>query len=57
MLSIHRAIDCTHIAISEPPTFSEDYYYFKTGDYLMVAQVVVNCQKIFRSVLLICSEM
>jgi hypothetical protein len=37
MLSIHGAIDCTHIAISKPSLFPKDYYYFKTGSYSMVA--------------------
>jgi hypothetical protein len=47
MPSVHGAIDCTHIAISKPSLFPEDYYYFKTGSYSMVAQAIVDCRKQF----------
>jgi hypothetical protein len=47
MPSIQGAIDCTHIAISKPPAFLEDYWYFKTGAYSLVAQAVVDLKKLF----------
>jgi hypothetical protein len=50
MPSVHGALDCTHIAISKPSEFPEDYWYFKTGGYSMVAQAVVDAKKQFRSI-------
>jgi hypothetical protein len=50
MPSVQGAIDCTHIAISKPPAFPEDYWYFKTRAYSMVAQAVVDSKKIFTNV-------
>jgi hypothetical protein len=47
--SIHGVIDCTHIGISKPTEFPEDYYYFKKGLYSIVAQAVVDCKKQFMS--------
>jgi hypothetical protein len=44
---VHGAIDCTHIGISKPTEFPEDYYYFKKGAYSIVAQAVVDCKKQF----------
>jgi hypothetical protein len=46
-------VDSTHIAISKPADFPEDYWYFKTGAYLMVAQVVVDVKKLFTSIYLL----
>jgi hypothetical protein len=43
--SVHGVIDCTHVAISKPTEFAEDYYYFKKGTYSIVAQAVVDCKK------------
>jgi hypothetical protein len=43
--SVHGAIDCTHIRISKPKEFPEDYY--KTGGYTIVAQAVVDSKKQF----------
>jgi hypothetical protein len=43
--SIHRAIDCVQITILNPKLSIEDYYYYKHGRYLMVAQCVVDNQK------------
>jgi hypothetical protein len=48
--SVHGAIDCTHIGISKPAQFPEDYYYFKKGAYSIVAQAVVDCKKQFTSI-------
>jgi hypothetical protein len=50
MPSVQGAIDGTHIAISKPAQFPEDYWYFKTGAYSMVAQAVVDSRKQFTSV-------
>jgi hypothetical protein len=50
MPSVQGAIDCTHIAISKPPAFPEDYWYFKTSAYSMVAQAVVDSKKLFTNV-------
>ena len=50
MPSVQGAIDCTHIAISKPAAYPEDYWYFKTGAYSMVAQAVVDVNKLFTSV-------
>jgi hypothetical protein len=50
MPSVQGALDCTHIAISKPPEYPEDYWYFKTGAYSMVAQAVVNVKKMFTSI-------
>lgn len=47
MPSVYGAIDYTYIAISKLSLFPEDYYYFKTGSYSMVAQSVVDCHKWF----------
>lgn len=49
MPSVHGAIDCTHVAISKPTAFVEDYFYFKIGGYSIVAQAVVDCKKRFTS--------
>jgi hypothetical protein len=49
MPSVHGAIDCTHIHISKPALFPEDYYYFKTGGYSIIAQAIVDARKQFRS--------
>jgi hypothetical protein len=46
--SVQGAIDCTHFAISRPPTFPEDYYYFKNSGYSVVVQAVVDQKKRFR---------
>jgi hypothetical protein len=43
-------VDCTHIAISKPPAFPEDNWYFKTGSYSVVAQAVVDTRKLFTSI-------
>jgi hypothetical protein len=50
MPSVQGALDCTHIAISKPPYFSKDYWYFKTGAYSMVAQAMVDAKKLFTSI-------
>jgi hypothetical protein len=50
MPSVQGAIDCTHIAISKPPTFPEDYWYYKTRAYSMVVQVVVDAKKLFTNI-------
>jgi hypothetical protein len=50
MPSVQGALDCTHIAISKPTAFPEDYWYFKTGGYSMVAQAVVDIRKLFMSI-------
>jgi hypothetical protein len=42
---MHGAIDCTHIHILKPIVFLEDYYYFKSGGYSIVAQAVVDSRK------------
>jgi hypothetical protein len=46
--SVEGIIDCTHFAISKPPTFPEYYNYFKTSGYSVVAQAVVDQKKRFR---------
>jgi hypothetical protein len=48
--SVQGAIDCTHFVISKPPVFPEDYYYFKTSGYSIVAQAVVDQKKRFTDV-------
>jgi hypothetical protein len=50
MPSVHGAIDCTHITISKPLQYLEDYWYFKIGAYSMVAQAVVDLKKQFTSI-------
>jgi hypothetical protein len=50
MPSVQGAIDCIHIAIPKPPTFPEDYWYYKTRAYSMVAQAVVDAKKLFTNV-------
>jgi hypothetical protein len=50
MPSVQGALDCTHIAISKPADYPEDYWYFKTGAYSKVAQTVVNVKKMFTSI-------
>jgi hypothetical protein len=50
MPSVQGALDYTHIAISKPASYLEDYWYFKTGAYSMVAQAVVNIKKLFTSI-------
>lgn len=45
--SVHGAIDCTYIQISKSKEFPEDYYYYKTGEYTIVAQVVIDSKKNF----------
>jgi hypothetical protein len=47
---VQGVLDCTHIAISKPLEYPEDYWYFKTGAYSMVAQAVVDIKKMFISV-------
>ena len=47
MASVQGVIDCTHIAISKTVAYSEDYWYFKTSVYLMVAQAVIDVKKLF----------
>jgi hypothetical protein len=48
--SIHGAIDYTHIEISRPAEFPEDYYYYKTSRYSLVAQAVVDAKKRFTDI-------
>jgi hypothetical protein len=50
MPSVQGAIDCTHISISKPATYPKDYWYYKIGTYLMVAQAVVDANKLFTSI-------
>jgi hypothetical protein len=50
MPSVQGGIDCTNIVIYKPTTYHEDYWYFKTGIYSMVAQAVVDMKKLFTSV-------
>jgi hypothetical protein len=50
MPSVQGALNCTHIAISKPTTYLEDYWYFKTRAYSMVAQAVVDSKKQFTNV-------
>jgi hypothetical protein len=47
---VQGALDCTHIAISKPANYAEDYWYFKTGAYSMVTHVVVDLKKMFTSI-------
>ncbi len=42
MPNVMGAIDGTHICITKPIGFPEDYYYHKIEGYSMVAQVVVG---------------
>jgi hypothetical protein len=46
--SVQGAINCTHFAISKPPMYAEDYYYFKTSGYSVVGQAIVDQRKCFR---------
>jgi hypothetical protein len=41
------AINCTHIHIAKPAVGPEDYFYFKTGNYSMNCQAVVDSRKHF----------
>jgi hypothetical protein len=45
--NLQGAIDGTHISIVKPPSNIEDYYYHKTSEYNVVAQVVVHWNKRF----------
>ena len=44
-LEIIGAIDCTHVVISKPKVGSDDYYHFKSGDYTLNYQAVVDSNK------------
>jgi hypothetical protein len=50
MPSIQGALDRTHIAISKPSAFPEDYWYYKTGAYSMVAQAMVDVKKLYTNI-------
>jgi hypothetical protein len=50
MPSVQGAIDYTHISISKPAAYPEDYWYHKTGAYWMVSHAVVDANKLFTSV-------
>jgi hypothetical protein len=46
MLVVHGVINDTHIHIAKVKSpFQEDYYYFKTSGYSMVAQMMVDIRK------------
>jgi hypothetical protein len=48
MPDIQGAIDYTHIHIQKPRIlYHEDYYYYKTGGYSIVAQAMVDLKKRF----------
>lgn len=46
-----------HIWIVKSSTYSKDYYYHKIGGYSVVAQVVVDCKKMFTYVFVVFQEM
>jgi hypothetical protein len=50
MLSVHGAIDCTHISIAKLKVCPEDYFYYKQGASTMVLQGVVDAQKRFTDI-------
>jgi hypothetical protein len=50
MPSVQGMLDCTCITISKPSAFPEDYWYYKTGAYSMVAQAVVDVKKLFTNI-------
>jgi hypothetical protein len=46
--NVHGAMDGNHIIIYEPQTlFPKDYYYHKIGNYSIVVQAIINCNKKF----------
>ena len=47
LLGILGAIDGTHFAISKPKLGPSDYYYFKSGGYMMHCQAMVDSSKHF----------
>ncbi len=45
------AIDGTHVHITKPRTwFAENYYYFKTRGYSIMAQAIMDIKKKFMDV-------
>lgn len=47
---VYKAVDYTHVYISKRAHFPDDYYYFKTRGYPMVAQAVFDAKKMFQSI-------
>jgi hypothetical protein len=47
LLALVGAIDGTHISIAKPRYRAEDYYYYKSGDYTLNCQAVVDSKKQF----------
>ena len=45
-----EVIDATHSDIKKPTLIPEDYFYFKSGVYFMLCQVVADRNKLFLDV-------
>jgi hypothetical protein len=43
--NVQGAIDDTHISIVKPFAYPKDYYYRKSNEYNVVAQVIIDCKK------------
>ncbi len=44
--NVHGVINGNHILISKPQTFfPKDYYYHKIGNYSIIVQAIVDCNK------------
>ena len=48
--SVHGPIDATHFQIKRPKAFPKDYYYFKSGKYVVSMQAVVDSKKCFTDI-------
>jgi len=50
--SVLGAIDGTHVTISKPRVGASDYYYFKSGGFIVNCQAVVDSDKRFLNLFL-----
>lgn len=54
LLGVVGAIDSTHVSISKPQHVPADYFYFKSGGYTLNYQAIVDSQKRFLDLYLVC---